>query len=349
MILPEPPRIPALESAADRPLFSVMIPVYEPGPYLLETLASILSQDLGTDAMQIAVLDDASPRVDVNSLIASSPWAKRVTVFRNERNLGLAGNWNEGIRQARGRYVHLLHQDDLVSPGFYARINSGFDASSDVGMAFTRYRFIDAQGAETKRSDLERRKAGIVNNWLLRITERYRVHCPAAVVRRSVYESLGGFRSDLSYALDWEMWVRIAARYSVWFEPEPLASYRQHPDNASARLESQKATHTDELHAMEIFANHIAARSRASLMNRAYARFARSRLRRVRKRIDDDSLESAAYQLSCGRIAIERLPRGLRRSLYLSRAARLQNALAAKSGTLQEPPPYPSPAKRGRE
>src|SRR5688500_6661742 len=48
------------------------------------------------------------------------------------------------------------------------------------------------------------------------------------VVRRDVYERLGGFDSRLICSEDWEMWVRIASQYPIWYETEPLAAYRMH-------------------------------------------------------------------------------------------------------------------------
>ena len=51
---------------------------------------------------------------------------------------------------------------------------------------------------------------------------------PCIVVRRSVYEELGGFDDRLACAEDWEMWVRLAARFPVYYEERPLACYRLH-------------------------------------------------------------------------------------------------------------------------
>jgi hypothetical protein len=72
--------------------------------------------------------------------------------------------------------------------------------------------------------------------WLEKIAVHQLIQCPAIVVRRSVYEELGGFRPQLRYTLDWEMWQRIAARYSFWFEPAILACYRVHPASTTSKL-----------------------------------------------------------------------------------------------------------------
>jgi glycosyltransferase involved in cell wall biosynthesis len=103
-----------MSHSTGRPRFSVMLPVYEPGTYLLETLASVLAQDPGEERMEIVVVDDASPRVDVAALIRTRSFHPRIVVRRNSQNLGLAGNWNVCITQARGELIHLLHQDDVV-------------------------------------------------------------------------------------------------------------------------------------------------------------------------------------------------------------------------------------------
>jgi hypothetical protein len=58
---------------------------------------------------------------------------------------------------------------------------------------------------------------------------------PSIVVRRAVYEYLGGFDTRLICSEDWEMWVRIAARYPIWYEVEPLAVYRMHAHSNTGR------------------------------------------------------------------------------------------------------------------
>lgn len=66
-----------------------------------------------------------------------------------------------------------------------------------------------------------------MDNWLERIAIKQRIQTPSIVVRRDVYERLGGFdRRMTCWGEDWEMWVRIAANYPVWYEVEPLALYR---------------------------------------------------------------------------------------------------------------------------
>ncbi len=301
-----------------------MIPTYEPGPFLVDALRGILAQDPGQQVLQLAIVDDASPTVDVAALVATLAPEGRIEIHRNRENLGLAGNWNRGIELARGEFVHLLHQDDLVLPGFYAQLLQGFAADPGVGMAFCRHAFVDESGQWTRRSHRERWRPGMLSRWLDRISQRQRIQGPAALVRRSVYERLGGFRSDLAYALDWEMWVRIAAAYAVWFEPQILACYRRHGGSETTRLDRAGSIGTDTLRAIEIFSHHLPKQSCDRLRSHAYQRLIHVQLRNARKLLARRNVAGAREQLEIARSGLQRLPAGLARVLRNCQLRRIE-------------------------
>ncbi len=229
------PLIPRQTGYCARPFWSVMIPTYNArADYLEETLRRVLAQDPGPDAMQIEVLDDCSPNgapVELVHRIAGD----RVAVQREPKNNGLAGIWNRCIERARGEWIHILHQDDFVLPGFYVALQKG-TGDSRVGALFCRHAEINPEGHWLRISHLYRESAGLPDAWHETITVHDVIQCPAIVVRRAVYEHVGGFRPQLAYTLDWEMWQRIAAQYSFWFEPSILACYRVHPGSATSKL-----------------------------------------------------------------------------------------------------------------
>jgi glycosyltransferase involved in cell wall biosynthesis len=240
----KPPAISVLPVDNYRPFWSVMIPTYNPGAaYLKETLRSVVAQDPGPDEMQIEVVDDCSPQgppVELVQRIAGD----RVAVHRESKNNGLAGIWNRCIERARGEWVHILHQDDFILPGFYDHLRRGAE-ESDAGAIFCRYAVVNSKGHWTSISELHRESVGLLDDWHEAITAGQPIQCVAIVVRRAVYERLGGYRPQLRYALDWEMWQRIAAHYSFWFEPAILACYREHPASASTSLMLEAADTRD--------------------------------------------------------------------------------------------------------
>ncbi len=226
--------IPPIADGVARPLWSVMIPTYECAGYLRETLAAVLDQDPGPDMMQIEVVDDHSTTDDPAAVVAELGRG-RVLFHRQPQNVGVTRNFATCLQRSRGRLVHLLHGDDLVRPGFYRALQRGFDADASVGAAFCRHIFADPRGHWQSVSPLEQPESRILANALVRLATEQRIMTPSIAVRRSVYERLGGFDERLLCSEDWEMWVRIAAAYGVWYEPEPLAVYRMHRNSNTGR------------------------------------------------------------------------------------------------------------------
>lgn len=310
-----------------RPKFSVMLPTYEPDHRLGRSLAAVLAQAPEPAAMQIAVVDDGSRQVDVRALVRSFDPGGRVEVLLNPSRIGLAGNWNRCLSLARGRLVHLLHQDDHVLPGFYDRIGHAFRAAPTIGMAFCRSRIVDGDDHLIKTASRQQWTAGVLAGWLSRIAERQRVQTPSAVVARSTYERIGGFRADLCHALDWEMWVRIAAACPVWYDPRVLAVYRRHRGNESHRLLNSGAVWPDLLQAIELNASLLPAVDRERIRERSARWYAGSALRTVEKQLARGELDAARQTLDHLPDILRLLPGGGDRSLPLRRVGRLQERL----------------------
>lgn len=203
-----------------------MIPTYHSADFLAHTLCSVLQQDPGPDAMQIEVVDDRSEHDDPER-VTRDIGGGRVSFFRQPKNVGHVQNFNTCLQRSRGTLLHLLHGDDAVRDGFYATLGAAFERESNIGAAFCRFIAMDDAGHWQTIGPLMAPVAGVLPNWLEQIARGQRLQPPSIVVRRDVYERLGGFDDRIvSYGEDWEMWTRIAAHYPVWYDPEPLALYR---------------------------------------------------------------------------------------------------------------------------
>lgn len=232
---PHRPRILPAAGEGPRPRWSVMIPTYNCAPELRGSLGSVLAQDAGPDAMQIEVIDDHSTADDPGAVVQALGRG-RVGFHRQPQNLGHVGNFNACIARARGELVHILHGDDAVEPGFYIRMQDLFARHPDIGAAYCRYRVVNEQGRTQYVPDPDQPHAGPMPDALDRIAAHQPIQTPAMVVRRHVYEQLGGFDSRmLACGEDWEMWVRIAANFPIGYEPEVLAVYRTHTESLTGR------------------------------------------------------------------------------------------------------------------
>jgi GT2 family glycosyltransferase len=217
------------------PFWSVMIPTYRPdAKYLRQTLESILQQDSEGEQMHVEVVDDSSPGVDVATLVKSIA-GEQVQISRTPKNLGLAGCWNTCIERSRGQWVHILHQDDFVLQGFYKRLAKAAQLHPEVSLLATRSFFVDEegviQGITPRLHDLENGGRAVDNFYYTTP-----IQCPGVVVKRSFYETHGGFRPDLSFVLDCEMWARVIGMAGGLVTSEALACYRVSDINETGRL-----------------------------------------------------------------------------------------------------------------
>ncbi len=230
-----------------------MVPIYNcPPHYLRETLQSVLCQDPGAAEMQIEVIDNCSTSGDPEAVVREIGGG-RIAFRRQPENVGMVENFNACIRHAAGQWVHILHGDDTVRLGFYACLRAGITAHPEVGAALCRHIYTDEEGQWMDLTELEARTAGVLNeDFARRQFIDQRIQFVAFVVRRAVYEELGGFLPAFKHCLDWDMWKRITLRKPVYYEPQPLACYRLHAAAESSRIMRTGNNVVEERHSIEL-------------------------------------------------------------------------------------------------
>lgn len=233
-----------------------MIPTYNCASYLSRTLESVLAQDPGPEIMQIEVVDDCSTKDDPAEVVRSVGRG-RVGFYRQPQNRGHVRNFETCLKRSRGRLIHQLHGDDYVQPGFYRMLAAAFEAHPELGLATCRHLYAKADGHWFGVSSLRQRHSGIWENALEELTLWGDIQTPSVVVRRECYEALGGFDERLLCTEDYEMWVRIASHFPVWYETECLAVYRFHPGSNSARDASTAESIRDARRALDIIAEDL--------------------------------------------------------------------------------------------
>lgn len=299
--LTRPPvsEIPPLPEGIDRPLWSVMIPCYNPvEKYLIETIESVLVQCPDESKMQIEIVDDYSDKVDIKSIVDRAGQG-RIIYTRLPRNMGHALSFTECIKLARGKLIHILHNDDKVKPGFYARMENIFDEFKTAGAAYCRQEYIDDNGDTLFYSEPDRDTTGILDDAISKLAERQRVQYCGMVVKRESYEKAGGFVMENIGGEDWEMWVRLASKFPIAYEPEALACYRVHKNSMTS---TDKRTGLDirSLKRMiDIFNDYLPADIRKESKKTTEEYYADYSLKNAVKMLEVfDDEEGAAAQLS---------------------------------------------------
>ncbi len=114
---------------------TITIPFYSNVDYLQAALDSVVQQT--SPSWTVIVVDDAGPEPGARDLVASYR-DPRMSYLRNDRNLGLAGNWNRCLRLATTDLVCLFHADDLLAPDYVAQILGAHTRHPDAVAVYTR-------------------------------------------------------------------------------------------------------------------------------------------------------------------------------------------------------------------
>jgi glycosyltransferase involved in cell wall biosynthesis len=272
-----PPVVKPVEGMLERPLWSVMIPVYNCSNYLKSTLESVLSENISEDQMQIEVVDDCSTDANIEELVFNIGKG-RIQYFRQTENIGSLLNFATCLNRSRGQRIHLLHGDDKIKPGFYCKIDALFKNYPQAGAAFTRFAYINGRDKFMHYHDAQMKHDSLLENWLPTLCERQRIQYVSIVVKREVYERLGSFYG-VEYGEDWEMWVRIAANYPIAYSPEVLAEYRMHQQSISGKAFLTGQNMKDLNYVMDKISTYLPEKERSIVMKKSKTFYAHYALR----------------------------------------------------------------------
>ena len=219
-----------------RPRVSVCIPTYNRARYLREAIESALGQTFAD--FELVVVDNCS--TDETPEVAGAYAARdaRVRYVRNERNLGLVGNFNRCVEVARGEYVALLHDDDVYLPDMLAATAGALAAHPAAAFAYGAAEEMDDAGGVV---GLRRWRIGdavleapLAFAHLLAFNS---VPPPAILVRATAYAAVGGYDAAMAPAVDWDLWLRMARRFPVVYIDRVLARYRLTAQSCTTEVE----------------------------------------------------------------------------------------------------------------
>jgi glycosyltransferase involved in cell wall biosynthesis len=281
--------------------------------------------------MQIEVVDDCSIEDDPEAVVRTVA-GERVCFFRQKRNVGHTRNFETCLIHARGHLVHLLHGDDAVLHGFYQKMSRPFTENLGLGAAFCRNVTMDGNGNWLGIAPLQQRQSGLLPDLVERLAVEQRIQTPAMVVRREVYEVLGGFDRRLSWTEDWEMWARIAVNYPVWYEAEPLALYRIHDNSNSARYVRNGETLRDIKCLLEIIEGYVPNGRGKRLCQQGREHYAGKGLETARNLLCRRDVAAAANQVSASLALCHNVHVLARLGSLLARAACRAGVHALKAG-----------------
>jgi glycosyltransferase involved in cell wall biosynthesis len=219
------------EDARGLPLVSICIPTYNRAEMVGDAIQSALAQTY--PAIEVLVVDNAS--TDETPEVVASLADPRLRFVRNEKNLGLFGNFNRCIALARGSLIHILHSDDTIPPGFTRACVDVLLAHPGVAMTFTPA-VVQGAGEAPAGGQGEDRIFPAPEGFRAILRDRGLVACPSVMVRKEVFAETGPFSMEYPYSSDLYQWLKIALRHAIARVGGTRVMYRQGTHTESYRL-----------------------------------------------------------------------------------------------------------------
>lgn len=216
-------------------MISVVIPLYNKGPFVDRALKSVQAQTL-TD-WELIVVDDGS--TDNGPGIVESCDDARVRLVRQE-NAGVSAARNHGVSLALSDYVAFLDADDYWAPTHLQRLQEAIDQLPDCVAWASAYYVVPESGAPRLIRLPEDQRGRIVEltDYFAQIrSHEPPIHSSAIVVKRDVMLALGGFQAGVSAGEDIVMWSRLACAGRLGYVGIGTAFYVAPPISLAVRAQ----------------------------------------------------------------------------------------------------------------
>lgn len=239
--------------AVTQPRITFAIPFYGSAEYLDKVLASVRRQTCPDWC--VLVVDDCSPQPGAAEVVRALGDA-RIRYLRNERNLGLAGNWNRCVELASTDLVTLLHGDDELMPEYAALMLQAHEQHPQVAAVFCDAQVIDSQGHprysfrdHVKQWLMPRREAAFMVSGEAGYASLLRgnfIMCPTLCYKRRLFEKLS-FSTDWRMVLDLDFYLRALLAGECFLGLRQQAyRYRRHAEQVTVECERNLRLFTEE-------------------------------------------------------------------------------------------------------
>ncbi|MFL7871032.1 MAG: glycosyltransferase family 2 protein [Anaerolineales bacterium] len=200
------------------PLVSIVTPSFNQAPYLEETIRSVLEQDY--PRIEYMIVDGGSTDGSVGII---EKYADKLAWWVSEVDRGQTDAINKGFGRANGQILAWINSDDTYQLGAVSAAVKYLQEHPEVGMVYADCNFIDEDGRVIG-------KFGAAQTDYRRLRQGY-VHIPQQTMffRAGLWHALGPLDPSFYFAMDYDLWVRIAAHTEIKYLPgQTWANFRIH-------------------------------------------------------------------------------------------------------------------------
>jgi len=230
---------------------SVLVPVYNGERHLAECLETVLNQSIAD--IEILISDNCSTDGTLDIIETFAARDHRIRWWQNPQNLGMTGNHNACLRQARGEYIKYVHADDkLLSPLALQKMVAALDQYPGAVMVGVPEHHTSIKSKAIALFN----KAGVYDGKHVILTGLEHNCNPVGsptltMFRRAAAQK--GFDERFTSHLDTEMWCHLLEQGDYVFLSEALATWRVHEHQHTTRFKTSGVKDYDHLRLMEIF------------------------------------------------------------------------------------------------
>jgi glycosyltransferase involved in cell wall biosynthesis len=217
------------------PQVSVIMSVYNGSLYLREAIDSILNQTFKD--FEFIIINDCSTDRTESILLDYASRDDRIVLINNEQNLGLTRSLNKGLAIATGEYIARQDADDISLPERLSEQVAYMASHPEVTFISSGVQYIDEQGQETWKYTPS--CDPIVLRWHLLFYNPIR-HSTVLWRRALVAEQVGDYDPTFIYSQDYDLWVRIAEKFSIQTLPLILVKLRWHESSITVSKVNQQ-------------------------------------------------------------------------------------------------------------
>ncbi len=209
------------------PLISICIPVYNHGDLIGAAIRSVLNQDV-TD-FELIIMDNHS--TDKTREVVESFNDPRMRYFCNPENIGFSRNLQRGLEMATGKFLLFLCADDFLYEGYLKKTKGLFDEYPGLAFVHTGHDLVNTANQKGASRIYPWEKILSAEIFLARLAEwDFTGICLSSVLfQREKLLKMGGVDTELEFAADYGMWLKLCAEGDVGYIPESLVGYREHP------------------------------------------------------------------------------------------------------------------------
>jgi glycosyltransferase involved in cell wall biosynthesis len=221
-----------------KPTVSVVMAAKNYARFIGQAVRSVFAQTFAD--WELVIIDDGSTD-DTSVMVKPFLGDARVRCVRSDR-LGQPRAKNLGMRLSRGEFVAYLDADDAWEPTKLAKQLDVMRERPEVGVCHTGRLLMDETGRVTSRDHEGAESPAPSRSRLVELFLNNSVCFSSVMVRRAVFDQVGGFDPEFDLAIDYDLWLRVARHWQFACVPEPLVLYRTGHGNLSKKLSDRVAT-----------------------------------------------------------------------------------------------------------